>query len=105
MEVSSILVLGVIGVASFIAALSILIIKELMIDGSTAMVKMKLNQEETVNEFKQLLIFHSLVIPAMIFVTAAGITEQKIYIDLGRALVGIQGIGVTAVFYKWWRRF
>lgn len=105
MDLSSVLVISVIATASTIAALSVMIIRELMEDGETAMVKMSLNQEETVKEFRHLLYFHSLVIPALVLVTVAGITEQKIYIDAGRALIGIQGIGITAVFLKWWKRF
>lgn len=105
MEISSILVIGIIGVATTIATLSVLIIRKLMTDGETAMVKMSLKPEETINEFRALLIFHSIVIPALVMVTIAGFTGEKIFIDVGRTLVGVQGLGVTAVFLKWWKRF
>ncbi len=91
--------------ASVIAAVSLLIVKELVEDGETAMVKMQLSQEETISEFRQLLFFHSLVIPAVVFVVLSGITDQDLFINIGRAMIGVQGMGIFYIFYKWWRRF
>ncbi len=105
MEAGTVLILGILLAASVIAALSLLIVKELVQDGKTAMVKMQLSQEETISEFRQLLFFHSLVLPALVFVTLSGITENPLFINIGRAMIGVQGIGIFFIFYKWWRRF
>lgn len=105
MDFSFFLVSGIIGAATVIAVLSAMIIKRLNDHGETAMARLKLNKESTVKEFKYLLLFHSLVLPAMALVTIAGVTENQLYINLGRGLVGIQGIGIAAVFLRWWRHF
>lgn len=105
MEAATVLILGILLAASVIAALSLLIVKELVQDGETAMVKMQLSQEETISEFRQLLFFHSLVLPALVFVTLSGITENPLFINIGRAMIAVQGIGIFFIFHKWWRRF
>ena len=104
-EISTLLVSGIIFAASFIAGISLLIVKELVKDGETAMAKLQLTQEQTIAEFRQLLFFHGMVLPGTVLVTLAGITGSEILINAGRSIIAIQGLGVLYIFYKWWRLF
>lgn len=88
-----------------IAAISVMIYRSVQQSGETAMARFRLKPEKAAGEFKALLGLHLMETAALAVVAYGGITGTDFYIDFGRAVSALYGVGFAMVFYRWHRRF
>jgi len=99
------LITGVLFFVILSSVMAIALYRKLTSQGDTAMAKMKLHSEATINDFKALMYLHFFEAIVLFIFAIGGFTQNQMLLDSGRALTIVYGIGLTAIFYRWLRRF
>lgn len=70
-----------------------------------AMVSFQLHPEDTVNDFRLLLVANSVVLMSFFIYTFGAITNRSYLLGLSSYIALLFGSAITVVFYRWQNRF
>lgn len=102
----NLLLLGAMGLAiAGATTVTLLLYRTLESSGEQAMVKMRLNSDETFQEFKALKWAHFIQAAGLVILAAGAAYGHQIGIIIGRISTLIQGTITITVILRWWRRF
>lgn len=95
--------MGFLGAAFGLVA--VLMLDHMESSEAKAMVSFQLHPDETVNDFRLLLIANSVVLMAMFIYTYGAIINMGYLLGLSSYIAMLFGSIVTVVFYRWQSRF
>lgn len=102
----NLLLIGFMGLAIAGATIvTLLLYRTLESSGEQAMVKMRLQSDETFQEFKALKWAHFIQAVGLVTLAIGAAYGYQIGITAGRISTLIQGTITITVIFRWWRRF
>lgn len=84
---------------------AVLMLDHMEASEAKAMVSFQLHPEETVNDFRLLLIANSIILMSMFIYTYGAIINRGYLLGLSSYIAMLFGSIVTVVFYRWQSRF